>query len=229
MAPHPRPCPRARRGSCRRRAKRSPCITSTANRTFIWRATWRDSRCSSLQWVTRDCCSASPDTPRPQARRSKVRETGPTHRGFAVLIRRSYAVPESHLEHSARMSSVPARIVDFGWTGRRSMRPRYIFIPILLCLLFPATGAAQQKPSSQSSTPAVNADAATLADFKQRLTKYIELQKDVARRFAAAQGDVGSGEDHAAKDVLAAKLRRLARTQSRATSSRRRFARCSGA
>ena len=86
------------------------------------------------------------------------------------------------------------------------MRPRYTFIPILLCLLFPATGAAQQKPSSQSSTPAVNADAATLADFKQRLTKYIELQKDVADDSPPLKETSDPAKVTAAKDVRAAKL-----------------------
>jgi hypothetical protein len=86
------------------------------------------------------------------------------------------------------------------------MRRRYIFIPILLCLLFPATGAAQQKPSSQSSTPAVNADAATLADFKQRLTKYIDLQKHVADDSPPLKETSDPAKITAAKDALAAKL-----------------------
>lgn len=87
------------------------------------------------------------------------------------------------------------------------MRPRYISIPILLCLLFPATGAAQQKPPSQSSTPAVNADAATLADFKQRLTKYIELQKDVADDSPPLKETSDPAKIDAAQEVLGAKLR----------------------
>jgi hypothetical protein len=91
------------------------------------------------------------------------------------------------------------------------MRPRYI--PILLCLLLSATASAQQKPSaaqqqpsSQSSTPAANADAATLADFRQRLNQYIELQKDLADDSPPLKETSDPAKITAAKDVLAAKL-----------------------
>ena len=87
------------------------------------------------------------------------------------------------------------------------MRPRYISIPILLCLLFPATGAAQQTPPSQPSGPAVNADAATLSDFKQRLNKYIELQRDLADDSPPLKETSDPAKIDAAQEVLAAKLR----------------------
>jgi hypothetical protein len=86
------------------------------------------------------------------------------------------------------------------------MRPRYISIPILLCLLY-AIGAAQQKPSSQSSAPAMNADAATLADFKARLNKYIELQKDLAEDSPPLKETSDPAKIDAAQEVLAVKLR----------------------
>ena len=86
------------------------------------------------------------------------------------------------------------------------MRPRYISIPILLCLLLPATGAAQQKPS-QSSAPAANPDAATLADFKQRLNKYIELQRDLADDSPPLKETSDPAKIDAAQEVLGAKLR----------------------
>jgi hypothetical protein len=84
---------------------------------------------------------------------------------------------------------------------------RYVPVPILLCLLLPGTGAAQQKPPSQPSGPAVNADAATLADFKQRLNKYIELQKDVADDSPPLKETSDPAKIDAAQEVLGAKLR----------------------
>jgi len=89
---------------------------------------------------------------------------------------------------------------------------RYIPISILLCLLFSAAGAAQQKPSPSTqkpspSAPAVNADAATLADFKQRLTKYIELQKDLADDSPPLKETSDPAKIDAAQEVLGAKLR----------------------
>jgi hypothetical protein len=84
---------------------------------------------------------------------------------------------------------------------------RYIPVPILLCLLLSGTGAAQQKPPSQPSGPAVNADAATLADFKQRLTKYIELQKDVADDSPPLKETSEPAKIDAAQEILGAKLR----------------------
>lgn len=90
---------------------------------------------------------------------------------------------------------------------------RYISISILLCLLFSSAGAAQQKPSPSTqqkpspSAPAVNADAATLADFKGRLTKYIELQKDLADDSPPLKETSDPAKIDAAQEVLAAKLR----------------------
>jgi hypothetical protein len=92
---------------------------------------------------------------------------------------------------------------------------RGIFIPIWLCLLLSATGAAQQKPASpsqqkpspQSSTPEVNAEAATLADFKQRLTRYIELQKDLAKDSPPLKETSDPAKIDAAQEVLAVKIR----------------------
>ena len=91
---------------------------------------------------------------------------------------------------------------------------RYISIPILLCLLVSGTGAAQQKPASQPqqkappepSPPAVNADAATLADFKHRLNQYIELQKDLADDSPPQKETSDPAKITEAKNVLAAKL-----------------------
>ena len=90
---------------------------------------------------------------------------------------------------------------------------RYISISILLCLLFSSAGAAQQKPSPSTqqkpspSAPAVNADAATLADYKGRLTKYIELQKDLADDSPPLKETSDPAKIDAAQEVLAAKLR----------------------
>ena len=90
---------------------------------------------------------------------------------------------------------------------------RYISIPILLCLLLSGASAAQQKPSPTSqpkpsaSSPAVNADAATLADFKQRLTKYIELQKDLADDSPPLKETSDPAKIDAAQEVLGAKIR----------------------
>ena len=90
---------------------------------------------------------------------------------------------------------------------------RYISISILLCLLFSSAGAAQQKPSPSTqqkpspSAPAVNADAATLADFKERLTKYIELQKDLADDSPPLKETSDPAKIDAAQEVLAAKIR----------------------
>lgn len=89
---------------------------------------------------------------------------------------------------------------------------RYISIPILLCLQLGAS-AAQQKPSPSTqpkpsaSPSAVNADAATLADFKQRLTKYIELQKDVADDSPPLKETSNPAKIDAAQEVLGAKIR----------------------
>lgn len=90
---------------------------------------------------------------------------------------------------------------------------RYIPIAILLCLLLSCAGAAQEKPfpSTQQkpspSAPAVNADAATLADFKGRLTKYIELQKDLADDSPPLKETSDPAKIDAAQEVLAVKIR----------------------
>lgn len=84
-------------------------------------------------------------------------------------------------------------------------QPRYIPISILLCLLLSGAGAAQQKPSP--SAPAVNADAATLVDFKERLTKYIELQHDLADDSPPLKETSDPAKIDAAQEVLGAKIR----------------------
>ncbi|HEX2462235.1 MAG TPA: hypothetical protein VHJ58_18960 [Vicinamibacterales bacterium] len=90
---------------------------------------------------------------------------------------------------------------------------RYISIPILLCLLLSGASAAQQKPSPSTqpkpsaSPSAVNADAATLADFKQRLTKYIELQKDLADDSPPLKETSDPAKIDGAQEVLGAKIR----------------------
>ena len=90
---------------------------------------------------------------------------------------------------------------------------RYIPISILLCLLVSCAGAAQEKPSPSTqqkpspSAPAVNADAATLADFKGRLTKYIELQKDLADDSPPLKETSDPAKIDAAQEVLAVKIR----------------------
>ena len=89
---------------------------------------------------------------------------------------------------------------------------RYIPISILLCLLLSCAGAAQEKPSPSTqkpspSAPAVNADAATLADFKARLTKYIELQKDLADDSPPLKETSDPAKIDAAQEVLAVKIR----------------------
>jgi hypothetical protein len=89
---------------------------------------------------------------------------------------------------------------------------RYNPVSILLCLLLSCAGAAQGKPSPStqqkpSSAPAVNADAATLADFKGRLTKYIELQKDLADDSPPLKETSDPAKIDAAQEVLAVKIR----------------------
>jgi hypothetical protein len=90
---------------------------------------------------------------------------------------------------------------------------RYISISILLCLLVSCAGAAQEKPSPSTqqkpspSAPAVNADAATLADFKGRLTKYIELQEDLADDSPPLKETSDPAKIDAAQEVLAVKIR----------------------
>jgi hypothetical protein len=53
----------------------------------------------------------------------------------------------------------------------------------------------------------VNADAATLADFKARLNKYIELQKDLADDSPPLKETSDPAKIDAAQEVLGAKIR----------------------
>jgi hypothetical protein len=79
-------------------------------------------------------------------------------------------------------------------------------------LLLSGASAAQQKPSPSTqpkpsaSPSAVNADAATLADFKQRLTKYIELQKDLADDSPPLKETSDPAKIDGAQEVLGAKI-----------------------
>lgn len=72
-----------------------------------------------------------------------------------------------------------------------------------------ATAAAAQQPKPQTPTPtrpAVNADAATLQDFQQRLDRYIQFQRKTAKDSLPQKETANAAEITAAEEVLAAKI-----------------------
>jgi hypothetical protein len=70
-----------------------------------------------------------------------------------------------------------------------------------------ATAAAAQQAKPQTPAPAaVNADAATLQDFKERLDRYIQLQRKTAKDSLPQKETANAAEITAAEEVLAAKI-----------------------
>ena len=69
------------------------------------------------------------------------------------------------------------------------------------------TEAAQQAGAVKTSTdPAVNPNAAVMADFKARVDKYAELHKDLAKGAAAQKDNRTPEQIEAQKAALAAKI-----------------------
>jgi hypothetical protein len=69
------------------------------------------------------------------------------------------------------------------------------------------TEAAQQAGAAKTSTdPAVNPDAAVMADFKARVDKYAELHKDLAKGAAAQKDNRTPEQIEAQKAALTAKI-----------------------
>ena len=69
------------------------------------------------------------------------------------------------------------------------------------------TEAAQQAGAAKTSTdPAVNPNAAVMADFKARVDKYAELHKDLAKGAAAQKDNRTPEQIEAQKAALAAKI-----------------------
>jgi len=79
----------------------------------------------------------------------------------------------------------------------------------------PATQPPAQTPAEQarkageiktSTDPAVNPNAAVIADFKARVEKYADLHKDLAKGAAKQKDDVSAEQVSAQKAALAAKI-----------------------
>ena len=67
--------------------------------------------------------------------------------------------------------------------------------------------AAQKAGEVKTSTdPAVNPNAAVMADFKARVEKYAELHKDLAKGSARQKEDTSAERINTQKDALAAKI-----------------------
>ena len=171
-------CARARRGSCWRPAKRLPFIMSIASGISSWRAAWRDSRCSS----------------RPSGRRAtavrhrltrldrklaapKSAKTNPTKRVFAhesAVLSGFFSSPRAYGTHGFHMRQriVDLRVtVEAGNATNSGVSVRYI--AVLVAFADSRSAADSRRLSSRSPpvarppSPAANADAATLADFKR--------------------------------------------------------------
>lgn len=70
----------------------------------------------------------------------------------------------------------------------------------------PAETAQQAAAIKTSTDPAVNPNAAVMADFKARVEKYAELHKDLAKGAAAQQDNRTPEQIDAQKTALAAKI-----------------------
>ena len=103
--------------------------------------------------------------------------------------------------------------------------------PLLLVALFAAgcsPAATEEKPQAQTpveaakkageakttTDPAVNPNAAVMADFKARVEKYAELHKDLAKGDAKQKDDVSAEQINAQKTALTAKIQ-AARTDAK--------------
>jgi hypothetical protein len=70
----------------------------------------------------------------------------------------------------------------------------------------PAEAAQKAGAIKTSTDPAVNPNAAVLADFKTRVEKYAELHKDLAKGAARQKDDTSAEQINAQKTALAARI-----------------------
>jgi hypothetical protein len=70
----------------------------------------------------------------------------------------------------------------------------------------PAEAAQKAGEAKTSTNPAVNPNAAVMADFKARVEKYAELHKDLAKGSAKQKDDTSAEQINAQKTALAAKI-----------------------
>ena len=70
----------------------------------------------------------------------------------------------------------------------------------------PAEAAQKAGAVKTSTDPAVNPNAAVMADFMARVDKYAELQKDLAKGSAKQKEDTSPEQINAQKEALAAKI-----------------------
>lgn len=70
----------------------------------------------------------------------------------------------------------------------------------------PAEAAQKAGAVKTSTDPAVNPNAAVMADFKARVERYAELHKDLAKGSAKQKEDTTAERISAQKDALAAKI-----------------------
>lgn len=70
----------------------------------------------------------------------------------------------------------------------------------------PAEAAQKAGAIKTSTDPAVNPDAAIMADFKARVEKYAELHKDLAKGSARQKEDTSAEQIHAQKQALVSKI-----------------------
>lgn len=71
----------------------------------------------------------------------------------------------------------------------------------------PTAGETAQREGAQTSTdPAVNPDAAVIADFKARVDKYVDLHKDLAKGIAVQKETSDPAKIQAARAALAARI-----------------------
>ena len=73
---------------------------------------------------------------------------------------------------------------------------------ICFAALVASTAEAQQKPAAGQANP----DALVLQDFQQRIEKYVELQRDLAKDSPPIKETKNPADITAAQDVLAAKI-----------------------
>lgn len=70
----------------------------------------------------------------------------------------------------------------------------------------PAEAAQKAGEVKTSTDPAVNPNAAVMADFKARVEKYAELHKDLAKGSAKQKEDTSAEQINAQKDALVGKI-----------------------
>ena len=70
----------------------------------------------------------------------------------------------------------------------------------------PAEAAQEAGAIKTSTDPAVNPNAAVMADFKARVEKYADLHKDLAKGYAKQKADTSAEQINAQKDALASKI-----------------------